>query len=106
MNKQLQKFSPLTEASYYILLSFYHTNHGYGVIKQVEEMTDGRLTIAAGTLYGAITTFLKNKLITLDNIEGPKKKKTYMITELGKELLQFEYNRLQELVSNSKEVLQ
>lgn len=105
MNKQLQKYSPLTEASYYILLSFHHANHGYGVIKQVEEMTNGRLTLAAGTLYGAITTFVKNKLIVLVGVEGTKKKKTYQITELGQELLVYEYNRLCELVDNTKKVL-
>ncbi len=105
MSKQLQKYSPLTEASYYILLSFYHTNHGYGVIKQVEKMTNGRVKLAAGTLYGTISTFLKNKLITLVDVEGPKKKKTYHITELGKELLLYEQSRLLEIVNNTKKVL-
>lgn len=105
MNEKLKKLTPLTEASFYVLMALYEENHGYGVIKKVEELTDGRLTIAAGTLYGVISSFLKHELIELKEVKASRSKKTYEITTFGKELLEYELNRLQELVSNAKEVL-
>ena len=65
MDKKLLKFSPLTESTFYILLSLNSPLHGYGIIKKVEGLTDKRLLLAAGTLYGAIKTLLDNKLIKL-----------------------------------------
>ena len=44
------KYPPLTEAVYYILLSLYTPLHGYGIMQNVQKMTNGRLTIGAGTL--------------------------------------------------------
>ncbi len=106
MNKKFNELSPLTEASYYVLLSLYEQSHGYGVIKKVEELTKGRLVIAAGTLYGIIRSFLKHGLITLVDESGSRSKKIYKITNSGTELLNFEVKRLQELTKNAREVLQ
>ncbi len=105
MSKKIKKFSPLTEASFYVLLALYKPNHGYGIIKEVAEMTKERVKLAPGTLYGVITTFLKNELIELDTVEGSKKKKTYRITAFGRELLQYEFERIKELARNAKGVL-
>lgn len=101
----MSKFSPLTEASFYILLALKEPNHGYGIIKKVEELTKARIILAPGTLYGVITTFLKNNLIVLDKVEGSKKKKTYKITEAGLDLLAFELKRIESMVEQAKEVL-
>ena len=46
--------SALTEAVYYILLSLYRPNHGYGVMQQAEALSGGRVRLAAGKLYGAL----------------------------------------------------
>ena len=48
------KEAPLTEAVYYILLALRTPNHGYRIIQDVLEMTDGRVNLGLGTLYGAI----------------------------------------------------
>ncbi len=50
------KHSPLTESSFYILLSLTKPLHGYGIIKEVEIMSNSRVKLAAGTLYGAQST--------------------------------------------------
>ena len=65
MKNNIRRFSPLTEATFYILLSLIRPLHGYGIIKKVEEMSNGRVELAAGTLYGALNTLLENKLIFL-----------------------------------------
>lgn len=49
----------LTEAVYYILLSLYEPLHGYGIMQNVERLSNGRVKLAAGTLYGAINTLLE-----------------------------------------------
>ena len=101
MNSYIKKNSPLTEATYYILLALVEPLHGYGIIKKVEEMTVGRVRLAAGTLYGAISTLLNYKLIILiGEDKGNKRRKLYQITEPGRVLLNYEIKRLQEMVDN------
>ncbi|MCL2643746.1 MAG: helix-turn-helix transcriptional regulator, partial [Candidatus Bathyarchaeota archaeon] len=46
----------LTEAVYYILLSMLEPIHGYAVMQNIEKLTNGRVNLGAGTLYGAINT--------------------------------------------------
>ena len=101
MTRPISKFSPLTEATYYILLSLTQPLHGYGIIKKVEEMSSGRVKLAAGTLYGALSTLLGNRLIALDE-EGEKnsRRKTYRMTPLGRALIQYEVKRLGEMIEN------
>ena len=48
----------LTEAVYYILLSLVTPRHGYGIMQETERMSQGRVKLAAGTLYGAINGLL------------------------------------------------
>ncbi len=105
MNNSVSKFSPLTEATFYILLALQKPNHGYGIIKDVETITKGRLKLAPGTLYGVIQKLLKNKLIKLLSVEeSNKNKKEYVSTEKGNQLIQFEIKRLREMLTNSKEM--
>ena len=44
----------LTESTYYILLSLYHPQHGYGIMQQTEQLSGGRVHLAAGPLDGAL----------------------------------------------------
>ena len=58
----------LTEGVYYILLSLLEPLHGYGIIQNVENLSGGRVRLAAGTLYGAINTLLeKGWIAALEN---------------------------------------
>ncbi|MCR5252046.1 MAG: PadR family transcriptional regulator [Lachnospiraceae bacterium] len=93
---------PLTEAVFYILLALRHPNHGYGIIQEVEEMTEGRLVLGAGTLYGAIQTLEKKHWISVYSAEeGSRKKKEYLLTPEGREVFLAETERLQELLGNA-----
>lgn len=103
----MQKDLPLTEGVFYILLALKKPNHGYGIIQDIQHMTDGRLVLGAGTLYGAINTMLDKGWIKLFSEEvASRKKKEYIITSIGKEILKFETERLEELIRNSKIVLE
>ena len=95
----------LTEAVFYILLSLYSPMHGYGIMQNVRELSNERVNLGAGTLYGAINTLLEKSWIK--SIEGEKnsRKKEYEITDLGKSIIQGEIVRLEELISNGKKVI-
>lgn len=96
----------LTESTYYILLSLYTPQHGYGIMQRTEELSQGRIKLAAGTLYGALTTLCDKKWITPLPAEAGSRKKEYKLTEDGLTVLKKELKRLQELVSNGEMVLE
>ena len=96
----------LTEAVYYILLSLMEPLHGYGIMQNVEKLSGGRLRLAAGTLYGAISTMLEKGWITALDGAADSRKKEYVITETGRDVLRAEYARLKELVENGRAVLE
>lgn len=94
---------PLSEATYYILLALIQPNHGYGIIQQVEQMTNSRVVLGAGTLYGALNSLLKKNWIKLYSEDtSSRKKKEYVLTELGLSSLKAEVSRLKSLIENSK----
>lgn len=95
----------LTEAVYYILLSLTEPLHGYGIMQNTQILSKGRVNLAAGTLYGAINTLIEKGWIRALPEEKDSRKKEYIITTLGKEVLLGEMNRLEELLSNGKRIL-
>lgn len=98
-----EKECPLTEAVYYILLAVRKPNHGYGIIQEVEQLTGGRVTLGAGTLYGAIQTLQEKQWIDVYSVDTEsRKKKEYIITDLGKEVFETERIRLEELLRNAE----
>nr|WP_218970930.1 helix-turn-helix transcriptional regulator [Peribacillus kribbensis] len=90
--------SPLTEGVYYILLSLYEPRHGYGIMQFVSELSRGRVELGPGTIYGAIKTLVKRKWIVAVDEDG--RKKEYVITDAGKQMVVSEMNRLYELHTN------
>ncbi len=97
--------SALTEAVYYILLSLYEPMHGYGIMQNVAHLSGDRLSLAAGTLYGALNTLLERGWIEALPGEKNSRKKEYVITAAGKTALQNEYLRLQELLGNGAKIM-
>ena len=93
----------LTEAVYYILLALIEPKHGYGIMQQTSELSCGRLSLSAGTLYGALASLQEKGWIEPLPEEG--RKKEYRITERGVQVLREEITRLEELVKNGKALL-
>lgn len=88
---------PLTETVYYILLALLEPAHGYLVMQKVEELSDGKVRIAAGTLYGAIENLIKLKFI--QPVESSDaRRKVYLITEAGKEILLLDFERMRHMI--------
>ncbi|MHC1750760.1 MAG: PadR family transcriptional regulator [Cellulosilyticaceae bacterium] len=97
--------TPLTEALFYILLAVRKPNHGYGIIQEVSEITENRVVLGPGTLYGAINSMLSRGWIKLySEDKASRKKKEYLITDQGKEVFTNEVKRLNELVENAKKM--
>lgn len=99
-------YQALTEAVYYILLSLTKPMHGYGIMQNVEQLSNGRVKLAAGTLYGAINTLLEKGWIIAVSEEKGSRKKEYLITEQGKAMLRAEIIRLEELIENGNRILE
>lgn len=94
----VSKYLPLTETTFYILVALLEPGHGYYIMQKVEELSKGKVRIAAGTMYGATDNLLNQKLIESVPSED-KRRKTYVITELGKEVLHSEAVRLRFLTT-------
>jgi DNA-binding PadR family transcriptional regulator len=95
----------LTEAVFYILLSLYAPMHGYGIMQNIKELSNERVNLGAGTLYGAINTLLEKEWIKSVIGAEDSRKKEYEITDLGKSIMQIELDRLEELIGNGKKFI-
>lgn len=105
MNK-IKKLSPLTETTFYILISLLEPLHGYGIMQEVLSLSKGRIQLGPGTLYGALGNLVKAGLIVPRSTgETNPRRKTYMITGLGKELIKYELRRLKEMTQNGEKLL-
>lgn len=100
----LNKYLPLTETTYYILLSLLEPAHGYIMMQKVELLSNQTVKIAAGTMYGAIENLLKQQLITAV-ASTDKRRKTYVITEKGMEVLRLDCERLKHITYITDELL-
>ena len=98
-----KKLDTLTEQMYYVLLSLTQARHGYGIMQYVDQLTRGRVAIGAGTLYALLGRFEKEGLIRLAAQEDNRK--TYLLTEEGRRVLEEEFQRLQRQVADGAEIL-
>ncbi len=102
----LTKFLPLTETTYYVLLSLHEPLHGYGIMQRVKELSHGTVDIAPGTLYGALENLKNQRLIDLAAEEKETRRKVYSLSDLGRQVLRMEYERMQTLVSVSAPIIE
>jgi DNA-binding PadR family transcriptional regulator len=99
-----QDYLPLTETSFFILLSLATSpKHGYAIIKEIEEMSEEKVILATGTLYSAIRRMLDDGWIERVNMDPSyddhRERKFYQLSDLGQQILAAETQRLQKLVS-------
>lgn len=94
-------YVPMTETGFYILFCLQKERHGYSITQKVKELTTGQLSISPGTMYGTLAKMEKDGLIAF--VREEEKRKLYSITELGKQILELEIQRIERLYRNSKE---
>jgi DNA-binding PadR family transcriptional regulator len=108
-----RKLDPLPSAAFQILLSLTDGDlHGYGIMRQVEEQTNGRMRLGPGTLYSSIQAMLEEGLIeevngNSDQETGHERRRYYRLTSSGRKLARTEAERLAELlrVARVKKIL-
>ena len=99
------EYMALTESTYYILLSLYTPQHGYGIMQQTELLSGGRVRLAAGTLYGALNSLCEKGWIAPLPVQEESRKKEYKLTDKGLAILKQELIRLRQLVQNGETIL-
>ena len=87
-----EKFKTLTEQMYYILLCLRRECYGMDILDQIPAMTEGRVKVGSGTLYNLLEQFMECGMIRQTKVEG--RKKSYILTEYGREVLEKEYERI------------
>ena len=101
MDAHIKKvYVPMTETGFYILFCLQEEMHGYNIGVRVKDMTNAELTISPGTMYGTLSKMENDKLISF--VKEEDKRKSYIITELGKEVLEIELRRIERLYRNSR----
>jgi len=98
----LQENLPLTESTFYILLSLAPgPKHGYAIMKDIKTLSEGRVSLSTGTLYGAIKRLLDQGWIL--RVDEPSEngrgrdRKAYLLTQRGRRILEAETARLGKL---------
>ena len=103
MDAHIKKvYVPMTETGFYILMCLQKESHGYGIIQKVDALTDGAVRISPGTMYGSLSKMEKDGLIEF--VREEDKRKIYIITPLGMQVLQLEIERINRLYHNVMQV--
>jgi len=107
-SQQPEDLLPLTPAVFHILLSLADgAKHGYAIMQTVDEMSDGRVSMGPGTLYGSIKRMQKGNLI-IETDERPdpedddERRRYYKLTDFGQKVATAEAMRLQRLVNSQQ----
>lgn len=97
MQPDALKFIPLTEATFLILASLTTPKHGYAIMQDVSVWSEGKTRLGPGTLYGALTKLLNQKLIDRagETGSGDERRKEYVLTALGRRVVEMECERLE-----------
>ena len=93
-----EQFQNLTEPMYYILMSLLKERCGVDIMEAVDEISKGRVRVGPGTLYTLLGKFEKENMIRETEVQG--RKRSYIITDKGKEILLDEYRRLITMVND------
>ena len=99
----IEKYLPLSESTYYIMLVLVQPIHGYGIMQKVESLTNGEVSIGPGTLYGAFSTLEKEGLISMVRVED--RRKYYVLTEKGRATLRAQIKRLKIMTQCARQIM-
>ena len=90
---------PLSEPVLLILLSLAdEPRHGYALMKDIESLSNGRVRLSTGTLYGALRRLLNDRWIErFETEDTSREKQAYRLTLMGRTHLQAELERMKKL---------
>lgn len=99
LDKARNRYIPMSETMFYILLSLREARHGYAIMQHVRELTGGRIVLGAGTVYSSLGKLEGDRLI--ETVAEEERRKIYRITSVGSAILKEEAGRIAELYRNS-----
>lgn len=99
----IERFQNLTEPMYYILMALIDERCGVDIMSAVDEISNGRVKVGPGTLYALLGKFEKEKMIVETGVDG--RRRSYIITEKGLNILKEEYERIMILLRDGKRFL-
>lgn len=108
--QDIQSILPLTEATFFIMLSLSSgPAHGYAIMKDVSALSDRRVVLSTGTLYGVLKRLLRDRWIRrVEDASGTedsgRPRKLYVLTDLGRRILEAEAERLRSLVRATQQL--
>lgn len=92
-----REFETLTPQMFYVLLVLYKPMHGYEIMNEISRITQGEISVGAGTLYTLLPKFERELYIRL--VKEENKRKIYQITPLGKKKLRKEKERMEKEIA-------
>ena len=98
-----EKFQALTEQMFYILLCLKDECCGMDIMNRVEQLTYGRVRVGPGTLYNLLEQFNRVDFIRETKVEG--RRRSYILTDRGRALLQEEYDRVRVLARDYERMM-
>ena len=93
-------YLPLTETTYYILLALAEPLHGYAVMQRCTALSEGTVSVGAGTLYNALSKLQKEALIV--KVQQDDRRKYYHLTDKGRRVLERQVARLEVMVRSAR----
>ena len=79
--------------------------HGYAIMSETERLSDGRVRIGTGTLYGALKRLLEDGFVErIEELNAPRDRISYRLTGLGRDQLKVEANRIAQLAAVSRKL--
>ena len=100
-----QSLLPLTPSMFYVLVALADgETHGYAILKDVEELTNGSVRLSTGTLYGIIKRLLADGLIRESgaSTKEDERRRSYDLTAFGRDVARAEATRLEETLAIAK----
>jgi DNA-binding PadR family transcriptional regulator len=101
-----RSFLPLTPLAFQVLLALADRDkHGYGIILEVRERTDGLISLGTGTLYTMLQRLLEAALIEESSrrpADDDQRRKYYALTKLGRAVVGAEAHRLQAVLDDAR----
>jgi len=101
-SENVNKYLPLTEATYYIMISLVEPLHGYAVMQKVKEISEETVKVGPGTLYGVFSTLDKEGLIV--KVKEEERRKCYALTPKGQQVLIGQIERLEIMTANGASI--
>jgi DNA-binding PadR family transcriptional regulator len=106
MKRDPSALLPLTPAMFYVLVALAgRDTHGYAIMKDVEQLTAGKVRLSTGTLYGIIKRLLADGLIREAGVhasKGDERRRSYGLTTFGKEVARAEAARLEQTIAMAR----